>query len=270
MGTLTADNSSANLTIMDTLHNEAIRGVISTKQWGYRQKSVTFATETANLHQLPADFGGIVNVTVTIGSTKYSPYQVLTNEEWDVLTQSTATTSNTPEAYFIFGKTLSFYPAPSSATANAVALKYNREQKDLSVADYSTGSIVSVANLGTAVVGTGTTWTSQMAGRYIRITDSNTANTGDGYWYEIASVTSATALTLVAPYNGTAIAAGTAPYVIGQVSIIPEDHQMTPIYRACEIYWTTLQPEVDRSTLFKNLYLEGMKRMNIDSGSVSL
>lgn len=269
-GQLCGDSSSANLTILDTIINDSIREVITTKPWPFRQKTKTFSTVTSNSHILPADFGRVLSVTVTIGSTKYTPRQIKTREEWDRLTQSTNTTSNTPEAYFIFNKVLSFYPAPASATASAGTLAYHREQKDLSVADYTTGTITSITSGATTVTGSTTAWTAQMAGRYIRITDSNTANTGDGYWYEIASVTSTTVLELVAPYNGTSISAGTAAYTMGQTSIIPEDFQMVPIHRAVEYYYSYIQPEDPRSAKAKQNFAEGMKRMNAECGAISV
>lgn len=267
LGTLTGDSSSANLTNLDTLHNEGIKKVITTKPWPFRQKTWTRSTETDNVHQLPGDCGKVLNVTVTIGTTKYTPKRVKSREEWDRLNQSTAVSSNTPEYYFIFGKTYSFFPKPSSATTDAITISGEREVKDLSVADYTAGTIVSIANGATTVTGSSTVWTAQMAGRYIRITDSNTANTGDGYWYEISSVTSATVLELVAPYNGTSIAAGSAAYTLGQASIIPEDYQMVPLNWALQYYFQYILPDADRAALAKNDYIDGIRSMNIGLGS---
>lgn len=271
MGVLTGDASSTNLSTMDTLHNEAIKEVVTDKAWGFRQKTKTLSTVASQqFYNLPADCGKVLNVTVLIGTTRYTPARVKTREDWDRLNQSTNVLSDTPERYFVFGKTIGFYPTPSSATSSAITVSYQREVKDLSIADYTTGTITSIASGATTVTGSGTSWTAQMAGRFIRITDSNTANTGDGYWYEISSVTSATVLELVSPYNGTSIAAGTAAYTIGQTSIIPEDHQMTPLYRAVEIYFTAVQPESDRAAQFKNLFLENKRRMQTELGSMAI
>lgn len=266
IGVLTNDSSSANLTNMDVLHNEAIREVITSKAWPFRQKTRAFSTNTANVHYLPADCGIVNTITVTIGSTKYTPRIVKTREEWDRLTQSTST-SDTPEAVFIFDNFFSFYPAPATANASAGLISFGRRHKDLSIADYTTGTILSIANGATTVTGNAPSWTSQMAGRWIRITDTNTANTGDGVWYEISSVTSSTVLELVTPYNGTSISGGTAAYTIGQTSIIPEEFQMTPIHRVCEIYFSSIKPEPQRAQLYKNLFAEGMRRMQIECGS---
>lgn len=269
LGSLSGDNSAANLIVLDTLYNESIRKVVSLKPWSFRQASRIQSTETDNVHNLPGDCGKVVNITVTIGTTKYSPRRIKSREAWDRLTQTT-NTSNIPEAYFIFGKIYSFFPGPSSATANAILVSYQREHKDLSIPDFTTGNIVSITNGTTTVTGSGTAWTSPMAGRYIRITESSTANTGDGYWYEIASVTSATVLELVNPYNGTSIAAGSAAYTIGQSSMIPEDHQMVPLHDTLNQYFTYVQPEPDRATLSKNAFADGIRSMNADCGSTAI
>lgn len=269
-GQLSSDSSAANLTLLDTLLNASDREITSMKPWGFRQKTRTSSTLTSNVHQVAPDCGKLVTVTVTIGSTKYSPTRIKTREDWNKLTQSTATTSNTPQYWFPFGKTYSFYPAPSSAATDAITETYEKIQRDLSIADYTTGGVLTATLANTAIVGTGTIWTTSMAGRYIRITESDTANKGDGIWYEIASVTSATALTLVAPYQGTSISAGNAAYVIGQVSMIPEEFEMVSVYKTLKKYFTYIQPDRERADQAQFDYLEGIKRMNAECGSLAV
>lgn len=109
-----------------------------------------------------------------------------------------------------------------------------------------------------------------MAGRYILITDSNTANTGDGEWYEISSVTNATTLVLVNGYNGTSIAAGSAAYTIGQMSFLPDGYQELPIYRALVNYFTTYQDETDKAKMYKVMADELYAQMVSDFGSKSI
>lgn len=270
LGRLTGDSSSGNLEIMNLLHNEAIRECITTKPWGFRQKTRTSSTLTSNVHQMAPDCGKLLTVTVTEGSTKYTPCRAKDREHWDMLTQSTNTTSNIPEYWFPFGKTYSFYPAPSSAGTNNITESYEREHRDLSIPDYTTGTITSITSGSTTVTGASTVWTSQMAGRYIRITNSDTTNTGDGFWYEIASVTNATTLVLVAPYQGNSISAGTASYIIGQTSMIPEDHQLTPIYRAVMSYFKYIQPDSNRAELAADDFDRGMRRMQVECGSMAV
>jgi hypothetical protein len=271
LGTLTGDSGTTNLTTLDQLHNEAIREVITAKPWGFRQKSTVLDTiASQQFYNLPADCGKVLNTTVLNGTTRYTPKRLKSREEWDRLNQTTNFTSNIPEYYFVFGKTIGFYPTFSSATDDAITINYEREQKDLSITDYTTGNILTATSGSTAIVGTSTSWTAQMAGRYLRISDSDTANKGDGYWYEIASVATTTTLTLVAPYSGSSIAVGSASYTIGQTSIIPEDHQMAPIYRALDNYFSYIKPAPDRAQLAKNDYANAMRRMQIDCGSMAV
>lgn len=265
-GKLTSDSGSENLTLMDTLLNEADREVITMKPWRFREKTITKSTIASQQFYYIGE-GRVRNVTVTIGSTKYTPREVKTRDDWDRLNQSDSL-SDTPEFYFVGDGRIGFYPTPSSATTDAIEANIFRYGKDLSVADYTTGTITTTS--GTTITGSGTTWTSQMAGRWIRITGTDTANTGDNEWYEISSVTSTTVLELVSPYLGTAITAGSATYIIGQTSIIPEDFQMVPVHRAVEHYFSYVQPEKDRAERAKQSYAEGLKRMQIELGGSTI
>jgi len=90
---------------------------------------------------------------------------------------------------------------------------------------------------GSIVTASGTTFTADMVGRYMRITETTAAGGGDGYWYEIGTYYSATIVALTKPYEGTALAAASAAYTVGQITYEPEAYQMAPIYRAVAQYW---------------------------------
>ena len=148
----------------------------------------------------------------------------------------TSFTSDIPQWWFVFNGQLGLWPTCATA-GNTINVTQKCRVIDLNSADYTTGTIVSIANGAMAVVGSGTSWTERMAGRWIRITYSDTANTGDGLWYEISSVTDATHLTLVRAYGGTSIAAGSATYTIGQMPLLPESFHDLPWTYAIGIYW---------------------------------
>ena len=74
-------------------------------------------------------------------------------------------------------------------------------------------------------------------GFYLRLTDGTADKTGDGEWYEIATATPATTIILTSPYNGIAIATGTAACTIAQVSLLPEDYHIIPVYESIADYW---------------------------------
>ena len=107
-----------------------------------------------------------------------------------------------------------------------------------------------VTNGATTVSGTGTAWSSPMAGRFIRITLNDDADSGDGEWYEIASVESNTALTLVNKYTGVSISASSQPFTIGQMSNMPNGYDTLPVYHAAFIYWME-NGDLNKSDRFK-------------------
>ena len=255
-GSLSSDASPGSKALGATLCNEKRRQLLSSRRWKFMEKTKTLSTVASQqAYDLPSDFSWLSGVTVTISSTKHTPTEIKSREEWDILNQSTSVTSDIPQYFFLTNTQIEFYPIPSSSTSNAITFQYGRKQKDLSVIDYATGTITSIANGASAVVGGSTVWTDKMAGRFIRFTDSDTTNTGDGEWYEIASVASNTALTLDLLYGGTSIAAGTAPYTIAQVSLLPEAYQMLPLYGALVIYFTSIKPDTTKSKLYNDLYV---------------
>lgn len=236
-GSLTQNTASTNLTLGDTLINSFTRALLGKRAWPFLKKTRTATTAASTQYvTVPAGFRKIDTVTVTVGTTVHSPRLSPSREHWNALNRSSFT-SDTPEWFYLLDGLCYFYPTPASSS-NTVTFTGIKNFKDLSIADYTTGSIVSVAAGGTAVVGSGTTWTAKMAGRYIRFTDSDTANTGDGEWYEISAVGSTTTLTLAKPYLGTAISAGSAAYAIGQMSPLPDGYQEIPIYRAVALYYS--------------------------------
>lgn len=257
------------LTLVDQYINDGYRLVLGKQAWWFLNKSKTISTVASQqFYELPADFGQLDDVTVTLATSKYTPKECPSRIMWDKLNQNTQVTSNIPDYYFIFGGQLGFYPIPSSTTSNAITFNYKQKVRDLSIADYSAGTIVSIAASGTAIVGSGTVFTASMVGRFIRITESDTANKGDGFWYEIGSYTSGTSIGLLKPYNGTAIAAGAANYTIGQMPILPEPYHVLPVYYAAWQYWEQ-QNDLQRATTYQNNYNTMLKQMEEDAGSKS-
>lgn len=265
-GTLTNNSSPTNLTLGDTLINLSTRRILSMGNWDFlegTQDITSVASQQA--YKLAHDYEKLISVKVVVGSTNYTPAEVSDRKTWDRISWPSIT-SDIPEYYFVFGGQILLYPTPATTNATITVI-YKKRQRDLSIADYTTGNIVSVANGGTAIVGSGTTWTASMVGRYIRITETDGANAGDGYWYKISAYTSATAITIDKPYNGTAIAVGSAAYTIGQVSILPEEFQELPVYDAVTTYFTSVQPEQSQADRYKVMFLEGMKRLMNERGS---
>ena len=268
-GKLSADSGSANLSVGDSLMNAFEKKIA--KKFNFLEASRYSSTiASQQFYGLPNDFGILKNITITIGTTKYQPILITSREQWDNLNASTSPVSDIPEYYFIFNKQIGFYPTPASANTSAIYLQYHRLLKDLSVADYTTGTITSITNGARTVTGSSTAWTAKMTGMWICITDSSTANTGDGVWSEIESVEGADSLTLINSYQGISIAAGTAVYTIGQTSLLPEDIQILPVFEALETYFTSIKPDTVKSTLYRNKKIEMNKSLMENYGAISL
>jgi hypothetical protein len=103
--------------------------------------------------------------------------------------------------------------------------------------------------------------TQSFVGRFIRITETTAANGGDGAWYEIGTVTNATTINLVKPYQGTSIVAGTAASIIGQVPFLPEAYQMAALYRTLALWFQINDPlhNEQRSNSYWRLYDGGVE-----------
>lgn len=269
-GQLTQNDSAANLLLGDQMINQRTKMIINAKNWPFRESSVSRATVASQQgYDLSVKVGKVTDCYVTVGTNKYLPNEVTSRREWNDLTAPNSYSSDIPTHYFVDyeNKQILLYPTPASA--NTLTINFNVKVKDLSVADYVAGTITSIANGASAVIGSGTAWTKKMIGRYIRLTDSDTANTGDGEWYEIEDVTDATHLTLKIPYDGISIVAGTAAYAIGQASIIPEDFQHLPILKAAQIYFVTIQPNTAKALQYKTIFKEDYDEMMAAHGAKS-
>jgi len=268
-GDLTNNDDSTNLTIGDRMINLGIRKMLGSTGWPFLEASTTVNTVASQqFYDLPYNYNKLNTVTIDIGTTRFRPDEVPSRKRWDEINATTGIENDVPSYFFIensaSGATIGFWGTPATAD-NTININYKIQVRDLSIADYTTGTITTIANDDTTVTGNGTTWTSQMAGRFIRITHLDTVNTGDGYWYEIASVTNTTTLELSKAYQGTAIATGSAVYTIAQTSVIPEDYQEGPVFYAAYMYW--LKEDNRRAAAFKQEYDELLRQMQEDLGN---
>lgn len=254
----TNDTTTANQTLGAAFINDSIRAIstIRSGKWWWLETTADVSTVASQrAYQIPNKIRKIVDLYVTVGVTNpviYNPIPIEDPVKWKEILASRLGESDVTLFYYREGNTVQFAPVPATS-GNVITFRGRLNQKDLSINDYTTGSVVSIANGGTAVVGTGTVWTASMVGRYIRITDSDTANKGDGFWYEIGSFTSSTSIGLKKPYEGTSIVAGTAVYTIGQMSSIPESYDIAPTYRSAALYFQK-EGEPDIANQFWRMY----------------
>lgn len=225
----TFDTSAAGLVVIKRRINDGIKYIARHAKGVFLDKVSTLTTTASTqFTNAPFDLGKIISISVTVGTRTYAPKEITSQEQWDRLNQSSVT-SDIPEYWFVkntsTGKQIGLYPIP--AGANTITVNHQKRIRDLVHANYTTGTITTLANGGTAVTGSGTTWTSKMIGRWLKITLTDTAGSGDGdgEWYQISGRSSNTAITIARGYNGTAISGGSATYIIGEISDIPEGHE---------------------------------------------
>ncbi len=258
-GSKTKNTSSTNLTLGDEVANDTYRQICSMRDWPFLERVRTkTTTATVQAVELPYDCDQVREISVipTGQTSRYVPKLAPSAEYWDYLNLSTFT-SDIPEWYFVRAGQLLLWPTPAS-TGNTIYITQKCRVIDLSIADLTAITVTSIAAGGTAMVVSGSL-TSQMVGRWIRVTYSDTANTGDGQWYEIAAIGSATTLTLLRAYGGLAIAAGAAACTIGQMPLLPEAFHQTPWKMAASEYWSKEGDK--RAILYQNEYNAELKEL---------
>lgn len=191
----------------------------------------------------------ITSLTVNTGTYK-PPLRIVDSEdEWNRL-QQVPTTSGWPQAVFPRRDTYGIYPTPQSVytmTITGLWIPVN-----MTTLDYTTGTIA-WTNGSTAIVGTGTTFTSSMVGSWLAITDST--GVPDGNFYRIATYTDATHIAV--DRNVIDTTASGLTYVIGQSPEIPEElHQFIP-YRVGSTYYGVRRRNPTLAQQYLNYFYTG-------------
>jgi len=266
---LTNDTSSTNLANGDLYINADIGRILGKRDWPflYREGTVNSVANQQYV-EIPRKIKKVKTVTVESGSSRWHPREAPDRDFWNRLnyTIATAYTSDFPDWWYSENGRVFLHPTPSTTRTVFISgrIGFNR----LNIADYTTGTVTSVLG-STRVTGGGTAWTNSMVGRFIRLTASDTANSGDDQWYEIASVPSATTLDLKKPYEGQSVTANSSAYAIGQMSPIPDGYQEAPIYRAAQKYYTgkNVPGAADKALMFKEMATELENQLDVDYGS---
>jgi hypothetical protein len=221
---------------------------------------------TTEFWPLPYDIDLVESITVNVDGTIYTPDPVPSRKCWDDLhAGSSDYDSDSAEKWFVEDGKFAIWPR-SATSGNTITLNVKIRVPDLNIADYTTGTIASVTNGSVQINGTGTSWTAPMAGRWLRITHSNTAaSSGDGEWYRINSVESGTVLYIDRPYGGRTLAATAgASYTIGMMPLLPEAFHDLPEIYASYRYWAKEKDE--RTSIFKDMLSDGLSTLQQSYG----
>lgn len=238
----TGDESTDSLTQFKEDINETNKIVLAASKWKFLEKTrdITTAASTAR-YELPNDCGKLISVTTTpdSGTTLYRPDPVDDPQYWEYLQSLNRGASNITEFYYREGNDLLIWPSYSTAS-KTITFRYRKKQPaDLSLADYTTGTITSITSAARALVGASTVWTGRkpVGEQWIRIDYT----TGDFAWYRVSSIDSDTTITLEKDYQGATIAAATETYTIGEFSVVEPDFHDVLLYRPMALYYDSIE-----------------------------
>lgn len=212
---------------------------------------ITTVAETGT-YDTPADLVKVKQAYLTVDTTQYNLEQIYDEDLWQRMKATmVGSYSDSPTHIFVRRDSIEVFPALESA-GNTITLRYEAGGKTLQYDDYTDGTISTLANGGTAVTGSSTTFTEAMEGRYFKINN-------DGVWYKILTYTSATAIVLDRNYQGTAISGGTEAYTIGEMPRTPASTHHIPALYAAMNYYLGFKQDEQKAKLYAALYQNDTK-----------
>ena len=155
---------------------------------------------------------------------------------------------------------------------NTISYNYKRRVTDLTFSDYVTGTLT--ATNGSAIItGAGTGFVANYLPSAGSVFNLNlwlkiTPPLGDGNWYQINSLDSATQLTLVNKYTGGSTSGAT--FVIGQMPVILEDFHNLIVFHSLITYFSSIVDNPGKLKEYKEAYDEGILKMDEYVGSKAL
>lgn len=226
--------------------------MVLSKLANYRtQKTYTDST-IVNTQEYPYPVGlvNIETVTVTVGSISY-PMTVINNQfTWDSLNSIPFQPTTFPRFLFPKVDTYGIWPIPQGVYT--ITFNYHWRDRNLTVADYTDGTIA-VTSGSAAIVGTSTTFTQAMVGRWFSITDPT--EPGQGYWYRILTVTNATHATLFRTWQGSTGSGYT--YTIGETPEVPEELHIALVQGATADYFSNIKNDETSAAKWENRFWTG-------------
>lgn len=257
--TWSGDKSAPMLENLKELLNLGYKDILN-KFTGEETEDVrTSYTQTSTrATKLPPNYIRMHSVTATVGSQVYDLVEEESQDKWAERLYLNRT-STRPEVYFlrprfgVGGTELLIDPIPSD-TSTLITTNYAANAKDLGVDKYTTGTITATNDSDT-IAGSGTTFTTAMIGRYLKVDDV----TGDGNWYRITGFNSPTSLTIENNYDGDTTAGKS--FIIAEVFALPEEMHILPVYYTMMHYYLGYRQDRDEKLAapWEARYTAGMK-----------
>lgn len=220
------------------------------------EASTDTTVASTQYYDYPVGIQSLDEVTITIGSVQYPLTTIYSQHTWNLLNAMTIQPSSIPQ--FVFPRQYDYGIWPIPQDAYTITINSFTRDRSLSIEDYTDGTVALTAGDET-VTGTSTTFTPAMVGRWFKVTTAS--STGQGYWYKVASYTSATSIELTQKWAGAT--ASSLSYLIGESPDLPEEsHVLLPDGTASD-YYTNIRNDVVNGTAFNNKFWTGDANNNI-------
>lgn len=239
------DQSGATLVYLKADINSAVRILEGSLRLPPFEKTRDITTTASASYPFPQDLIMPKELYSTVGTVRYPSAIKVTDEiTWNMIKSSTAVSDIVTHWFARPGSNqIEIWPTPANA-GNTISLIYEAMSIDMSADDYTTGTITTLANAGTAITFSGTTLTASMIGRWIKLPDN--------YWYLLTGHTDTTHMTIKQLYQGTAIAAGSESFTIGEMSRLPIQFQRAPVSYAAWRHYAERKRDLKMAKFYSN------------------
>lgn len=226
--------------------------VTSTTKFTYTMLAAPLVSPALVSQYYPYPPGSVVieGAYITIGSVNYPLRPILSRFDWEQLNSIQIQASAVPQFYFSRRDDFGIWPIPQAVyTGN---LSYHYRDRNLSVADYQTGTVTVTAG-SNVITQTGGTFTSAMVGRWFTINDPTVP--GQGYWYRIVNYISSSSLQINQPWTNAT--ASTTSYRIGESPELPEEGQVLLAIGTTADFYGGMQKDPTNFAFYNNMFWTG-------------
>jgi len=135
----TQNTATANATRGMQLINDSIRYLVQ-KYYFNEQQYQTLTQAQVQTYQLPFDVKDVINETVLVGGILWQPLEASSRQMWDSLNTIPFYSDFPQFSYRFKSNQIQLFPVPTSS-GDPIQINYKRRIKDLSVADYTAGTL---------------------------------------------------------------------------------------------------------------------------------
>ena len=236
---ISGEDSSAWLTRFKRWVNDTEQSAITESKMRILETTSDITTvASTSQYSLPQDLDVLLGAIILNGTTVHAQPEILENAEfYNSLLKQNAGASNITE--YIYPQGQDFFTWPTfSAVSWTIRLRYRKNVVDMSLADYTTGTISAATNASATVTGSSTAWTGRkpVRNQWIKLTPDADGD-GDARWYKVNAIGSDTSITLESPYLGSTFTGQSLSYILAEFPNTPEGFQNMLVYRPLALYY---------------------------------